>query len=289
MQIQRVFNNNVVLALDEQGRQCVLTGRGLGFQAKPGQEVDPAKVAKTFVAEDEEATARLAAYLVDLPPEVVRLATDILAEALPALQLRPSQALVLPLADHLHFAMKRAEGGLAMDYPLAAEVIHLYPAEMEAARSAMAMVQARTGIQLPDIEAVPIALHFVNASFATDQMARIYRMTEVFGQVFDVLDTAYGVRFDRASVSAARFVTHLRYLFVRASRGAQIVGEAETIGAAIAAAYPRAHAVAGTLALLVGTRLQTPVTADETAYIALHVARLVSDARAVGADPTPGA
>ena len=41
MKILRVFNNNVVLAKDG-AREVIVTGRGLGFQAKPGQRVDDA-------------------------------------------------------------------------------------------------------------------------------------------------------------------------------------------------------------------------------------------------------
>lgn len=48
MEILRVFNNNVVLAKDR-GREVILTGRGLGFKAKPGMTVDDAKVARVFV------------------------------------------------------------------------------------------------------------------------------------------------------------------------------------------------------------------------------------------------
>ncbi|HBX81690.1 MAG TPA: transcription antiterminator BglG, partial [Propionibacteriaceae bacterium] len=40
MYILRVFNTNVVLARDGGGREVVLTGRGLGYQARPGQQVD---------------------------------------------------------------------------------------------------------------------------------------------------------------------------------------------------------------------------------------------------------
>ena len=41
MQLLRVFNNNVVLA--RRGMEDVIvTGRGIGFQAQPGAEVDPA-------------------------------------------------------------------------------------------------------------------------------------------------------------------------------------------------------------------------------------------------------
>lgn len=38
MEILRVFNNNVVLAKGGDGGEVILTGRGLGFQAKPGAD-----------------------------------------------------------------------------------------------------------------------------------------------------------------------------------------------------------------------------------------------------------
>ncbi|SPF67112.1 CAT RNA binding domain [Propionibacterium ruminifibrarum] len=42
MEVLRVFNNNVVLARDELGREVVVTGRGVGFKKKSGDPVDPA-------------------------------------------------------------------------------------------------------------------------------------------------------------------------------------------------------------------------------------------------------
>lgn len=48
MQIQKVLNNNVVVALDENGAETVLMGRGLGFGCRPGGEVCQAKVEKRF-------------------------------------------------------------------------------------------------------------------------------------------------------------------------------------------------------------------------------------------------
>ncbi|MFV0451801.1 MAG: CAT RNA binding domain-containing protein, partial [Propioniciclava sp.] len=36
MKVLRVLNNNVVLALDDNGGEVILTGRGLGHDARPG-------------------------------------------------------------------------------------------------------------------------------------------------------------------------------------------------------------------------------------------------------------
>ena len=47
--VHKVLNNNVVISLDEAGRERVLMGRGLGFGLSTDDMVDPAKVEKTFI------------------------------------------------------------------------------------------------------------------------------------------------------------------------------------------------------------------------------------------------
>ena len=42
------LNNNVVVALDEQGQEQILTGRGIGFQVEAGTPVDDQKIEKVF-------------------------------------------------------------------------------------------------------------------------------------------------------------------------------------------------------------------------------------------------
>lgn len=54
MIIQQIYNNNVVLVLDENiKKELILTGCGIGFQKKKGQEIDKSKIERTFVIQDE--------------------------------------------------------------------------------------------------------------------------------------------------------------------------------------------------------------------------------------------
>ena len=48
MQIIRVINNNVVCALNERHQERILIGKGIGFQKKPGDEVDKGKAEKEY-------------------------------------------------------------------------------------------------------------------------------------------------------------------------------------------------------------------------------------------------
>jgi len=277
VEVLKVFNNNVVLASDDDGRKVVLTGRGLGFQARKGDRVDPAKVQQVFAPDAQHDIAQLTAFLTEIPPEHLALAAEILQLAQERLGTAFGQGMVIPLADHISFAIKRVRQHIDVEYPLRAEVAHLYPGELRVARDAVALVTARTGVELPADEAVPIALHFVNAMFATDDLSRTVRMTELFRQVFEVLDSAFDRHFDTESINAARFITHLRYFFVRVEAGQQLVENPESFTSTIRTAFPKAYLCAERVKALLELRLEKPITADEVIYLTLHVARLASE------------
>ncbi len=127
MEIRKVLNNNVVLATDSDGSQVILTGRGLGFQKSAGQQVDASKIVQVFTPTSREDYVTLRDFLVDISPEYVGLARMIVDAAEAAWQTTFPQALIVALADHLVFAVKRAETGTVTAHPLKAEVSHLSP------------------------------------------------------------------------------------------------------------------------------------------------------------------
>ncbi len=274
MDILRVFNNNVVLARDDTGREVVLTGRGLGFQAKPGDRVDAAKVVRTFVPDDGRNLDTVGRMLASIAPEHVALADEALAPVWAESGLSPSSSTVVALADHLSFAIKRVRQGIEIDYPLRAEIAHLYPRELAWGERIVAFVNPHLDAPLPHEEAVPIALHLVNAAFNTGNLAQTYQMTGVFSQIFDVIEGAYGRPLDRDSMNIARFITHLRYFFVRVHSDKQLDDRIQSFSGAIRDAYPDAARCARRVREILELRLGQPVTEDETAYLTMHIARL---------------
>ncbi|MBN9105024.1 MAG: PRD domain-containing protein [Propionibacteriaceae bacterium] len=277
MEIARVFNNNLVLALDAMGREVILTGRGLGFQARPGQVVDQTRVVRTFVPADGRDPDHLAQLLAGIPPEHIQLVGDALAEVgLDKVGRNPS--LVIALADHVSFALRRLAIGMQLDYPLQAEVQHLYTEEYEQAKALLAAINVRAERPLPGDEAVGLALHLVNAGFATGDLSYTYQMTGVIQQMVAVIGQTFSLDVDGSSVSIGRFITHLRYLFVRIHQHRQLDEGQSAIGVAIRTAYPAAAECARRLAELLEIRLGAPLTEDEVSYLALHIARVVADA-----------
>ena len=257
MEILRVFNNNVVLAKGGDGGEVILTGRGLGFQAKPGQTVDESKVVRTFVPSDGRDPDHLAQMLADIPPEIIRVVVESMQEA--------------GLGE-------RETGSIDITYPLLGEVSNLYPQEYAQGRAMLASLNARLDVTLPDGEATALAMHLVNAGFATGDLSYTYTMTGVIQQLLDIIDHSYGITLDRSSVNVGRFITHLRYLFVRIHQHQQLTDEPAPVMKVIRESYPAALRCARTIASLLELRLDTDISDDETAYLAMHVARVTGHA-----------
>ncbi|HKU12680.1 MAG TPA: PRD domain-containing protein [Sinomonas sp.] len=281
MQVKRVLNNNAVLAVDDDSRDLVVIGRGLGHGRKPGDEILREVADQVFVAAENANLERLSRFLDDIPLEFLKAAGDVAALAGQRLGLRVSQALVVPLADHLSFAVERQQEGIPAQFPLAWEVSQLYPKELATGREALGLIAESLGVRLHADEAVALAMHFVNAQFATPGVDKAMQMTGVIAQAFALVDRTFGITVDQQSMNAARFVTHLRYLFSRVASGKQIAEESTVLVDAIIESRPEAVVCAAKIQYLLEMGLDASLTRDEVAYLALHVARLVADVNAM--------
>lgn len=257
MQVVRVFNNNVVLAR-RGDQEVVATGRGIGFNVKPGDVIDPTHVERVYV-----------------PAAMVSAVADCLAEE----QVRATSSLVTAIADHVGFAVERTLAGQSVSYPLHDEIVSLYPNEYALARRILDRLNRHLAAPLPSAEATAIALHLVNADFAPGDLSRTYEMTDLIQQVLDVVGQDIGMGLKGASLSKARFITHLRYLLARLERGERVSADISALTDQLLAAYPREIACARKVASVIELRCNQLLNEDEIAYLGLHIARLQATER----------
>ena len=273
VKISKVINNNVVLAHDGDS-PVILTGRGIGFQRNVGDDVDATKIVQTFYPATREEYENLRDFLADIAPEYISLAKRITHMAETEWNTTFDQSSIVALADHLAFAVKRAQSGQVMPHPLHTEVSHLFHREYAMGKRAISVVR-ENNMMIDDNEAVAITLHFINAlAFSGSDLSRTFAMTAVFSQIFDVLESAYNRPFATDSVSAARFITHLRYFFARAHAGKQLAEHPAAFNDSVRDSFPKAYQAAQKVRSLLELHLGTSLTNDEQTYLTLHIARL---------------
>ena len=79
MIINKVINNNVLSTHDENNREIVLMGKGIGFQKKVGDEVAEDKIEKRFVLDSEDEVGKFSELIEMIPHNYLNLSVDIIS------------------------------------------------------------------------------------------------------------------------------------------------------------------------------------------------------------------
>ena len=275
--IKRVYNNNVLLTELADGSEMVLVGKGIGFNHKNGQMIDPDVADQRFIPDGSYTVGQVADVLSDAPLEQIELVQEIMVMAHNELKLEPRQSLMVPILDHLVFAVQRAREGIKVDFPLRWEVAQLYPGEGGLGRRVVDLIARRLDVTLQEGEWVAFALHFVNQQWAKADFSKTVSMTETIARAFSLLSVRWGRNIDENALSAARFVTHLRYLFARSAEASGTARLRVDVLASVRAAYPEAAEAAVEVSRLIEGALGRTLGADEISYLALHTSRLYAE------------
>ncbi|MDR2783120.1 MAG: PRD domain-containing protein, partial [Treponema sp.] len=217
MRTIRKYNNNIVLA-DDNGQEVIVLGKGIGFQAPQGAEIDMSLAEKVFVPQETAHINRFADTLSGLAYEYMLLASKIVDFGKAVLQVKLNPSIVVALADHLSVAFEQiTTGGSAqasLESPLQLDVRHIYPAEFKTGIQALEIIRRERNIQLPEAEAVSIALHFINAELESPEMPTAFKIVTITGDVMRIIEQYYDVTLDKKTLEFMRFSNHVRSLIV---------------------------------------------------------------------------
>lgn len=214
MRIKKVINNNILCVVDNKGSEMIVTGRGLGFQKKIGERVDPALFEKTYHMEGKTEQRKLRELCEQIPIEHLKLTQDLIEYIKGQISAPLNESLLITLADHISFAIKRKEEGVEFANPLEGDIMSYYPTEYHLGQHCLRVIQEETQVDLNPSEAAFIALHIVNSELNTS-MSVMYDITKLIEGTLEVVEYFYQKTFDRESLDFNRFVVHLRYFAQR--------------------------------------------------------------------------
>ena len=220
MLIQKIFNNNSILALDSNKREVVVMGRGIGFRKNVGDKIDSEKVEKIFILKEKEASEKFKMLLEDIPKEIIYVCYDIIEYAKNILDVKISEYIYVTLTDHISNAIKLYKEGLNIINPIIWEVKKFYPKEFEIGLKALDFIEEEIGVKLPEDEAANIALHLVNSQVnnSCKEVEDIAKQTKMINDILNIVRYTYNIKLDENSLSYDRFITHLRFFFKRLNK-----------------------------------------------------------------------
>lgn len=275
MRIKKVFNNNVVLVIDDLGKEQIVMGKGVGFQKFPKDLIDTNKIEKRFIFNDKESLNDLYTLLGRIPLSDVELASEIIEMGKETLGYKLNDTILITLSDHISYMLKRIDEGLVFRNPLQWEIKQIYPEEYEFSKRAVEYLRVKTGKDIPDSEAAFITLHFANAHLETDNMEETLLLTKIIDSILDIIKYNYGIEMNEYSFDYTRFISHLRCFISRQLKNESVNVDTSLLEI-VKIKYPEDYKCAKKIKMFLEVTYKWNVSENELLYLTLHLNRLSS-------------
>ena len=214
MKVIKAINNNNLCVLDDNGKEQIVSGKGIGFGKKYGDEVDPSLIQKTYLITDSELQKKMISLLKEIPSEYMVFTNDMVEYIKKAYQSKLNESLLVTLSDHIAFAIDRKKNGIEFTNPLIDSIRECYPKELSLGEYCVKQMKNKLGIEMSSDEAGFIAMHIINAKLDT-KLSDVYDITKMINGCIEISEYYYKQKFDREDASYERFAVHLKYLAQR--------------------------------------------------------------------------
>lgn len=273
MLIEKVINNNIISAIDDEGRETVVMGKGLGFGAKPGQTVSDDKIEKVFRISSQSLSDQFKELLTHMPLEHVQISSDIISYAKKNLKLKLNQSIYVTLTDHINFAITRFKQGIKLQNALLWEIKRFYTQEYELGLYAIKLIKERLNVDFPEDEAGFMAIHFVNAEYGTN-ISDALKFPNIVKEIIEITKRELNIELDESSLHYERFITHIKFLLQRVYRNELLPDEESELAQLMEKKYQKEYSCSKVVAKYIEQETNTSISGEEVMYLAIHIRRV---------------
>ena len=214
MRIVKVINNNNLCVLDDDGREQIVSGKGIGFGKKYGDNVDISQIQKTYLITDSELQKKMISLLKEIPAEYMTFTNNMVEHIKETYPTQLNESLLVTLSDHIAFAIERKKNGIEFTNPLTDSIAEYYPRELELGEYCIRQMKELLGIEMTRDEAGFIAMHIINARLDI-KISDVYEITKMINGCVEIAEYYYNKKFDRNDAAYERFSVHLKFLAQR--------------------------------------------------------------------------
>ncbi|PZD97602.1 PtsGHI operon antiterminator [Paenibacillus sambharensis] len=275
LQVLKVLNNNVVIASHGHYGEVVVIGRGVGFGKKAKDLIQADAGEKMFILRNQKEKELYKRLLEQVDEKLIGVMNDVIYYIAQHAGAPLNEHIHIALTDHIAFAVMRNRQGITVHNPFNYETREFYPREYKLAEHAVAEINSKLGIELPDDEIGFVALH-IHSAIADRPIGEVRENSQLISDLVELIERSLGIKVERDSLNYSRLLRHLMIALERVRRGEQ-VDEPGKITELIKAEYPEMYSLAWTLIKVIQQRLHKPVYDAEAVFLTLHLQRIVQN------------
>ena len=270
--LNKVLNNNVLIAEHPSYKEVLLIGKGIGFNRKPGDSIETESVEKLFILVNEKEQQNY----IKLLPFIDNELQEVIISAISLIKQRTNTLLDehihVALTDHLLFTITRISHGMEISNPFLIETKTLYRHEYEIAKEVVELISAKTGISLPVGEIGFIALH-IHSAMTSRKLSEVNQHSQLVSRLVRMVEEQFAIVIDKEGIDYMRLVRHLRFTIERVVKG-ESVEEPEKISSLLKQEYPVCYNLSWKLIKIMQQTLKLKVFDAEAVYLTMHLQRI---------------
>ncbi|QPS70543.1 BglG family transcription antiterminator LicT [Lactococcus garvieae] len=275
MEIRKILNNNVVIAINSRNEEIILMGLGIGFSKKTGQAVEVDKIEKVFGLKVTSDIQSFSEILNEIPSKIIELSMLTLAEVKTKFDKEISDTTLVAFADHLHAALLRTEENISVKNFLLWDIKRFFPEEFKICLKALKKVKEQYNVELPEDEAGFLTMHIVNGTLGAGHEYAM-QLTKLMEEILTTLKYTLKITFDEQDIYFQRFITHLKFFTERILSGSVRVEENDKeLFALIMRKYPSAFLGTRKVSEFLKKTRDYEVSESEQIYMTVHLARIL--------------
>ncbi len=275
MKINKIINNNVVSVINEQNKELVIMGKGIGFKKKIGDDVDKSNIEKIFTLENQELAERFHHLLSEIPIQFMEVSEEIIKYSNHKLNKKLNESIFIALTDHIHFAVERHHEGIEIKNGLLWEIKKLYKEEYLVGLKGLEIIKEKLNVSLSEDEAGFIAMHILNAEM-NEEMPNIMKITNLIQEILNIVKYNFNVDFDEESLNYFRFITHLKFFGQRLFSNSISNSKDDFLFEMVKEKYKSSFQCSEKIKGFIQKKYDYDLNNEEMMYLTIHIERVVN-------------
>lgn len=249
-------------------------GRELAFKRHVGSKITREEIERIYTLSSRSMMEKFQELVASISSDYLRVSNEVIDYAQNLLKCQLNESIYVSLTDHIHMAVYRIRNGIEIRSILLTEVRKFYDKEYDVGMYAVHAMNKCFNLNLPEDEAIFIALHIVDAQMEFN-IPIANKIMQMIQDITNVIRMVCQIEFDKDSIQYYRLVIHLKFFAKRVFTEKEYEDEIDDeMNLMIKKKYPQAFHCAEKIADLVFVKYHYRISSDEKFYLTIHIAKV---------------
>lgn len=271
--VEKVLNHNVILAIKEEDKQeYLIMGKGIGFGRKTAERIEIEPEVKVYSLVDVKNAKDTTSSVKEIGPVYLEAASMLLDEAEKQIG-KVDRSVLIPLADHIDFAVRRIKEQGEISNPLSCDIQVLFHMEYKVAEKILPFLKENSDVVMSESELGYIALH-IHSAIAEQNVASSMQVARCVRECVGLIEQEIKQKIPVTTLSYNRLMNHVRYMVLRAEQGEEIKLNMNDY---MELRFKKSYAIATYVCDEMGKILHKKLHEHELGYLAVHIQRCIEE------------